>query len=144
MNNNASYNVFVYGTLKQGRSNHSLLDDAVFLGRNAVHGPYKLMDLGPYPAVVDYHKDNGAPIKYVVGEVYSVDLDTFLSLDALEGYPHFYSRREVDTSFGKAWMYTFMSRADLPEDKWKECDGIWRPTKEEQDWFSTMARVGSP
>ena len=44
--------VFVYGTLKQGRSNANALRGAEFLGRCRLTEGHKLVDLGFYPGLV--------------------------------------------------------------------------------------------
>ena len=41
----------------------------------------------------------------IIGEVWSVDEETFAYLDAIEGYPDFYDRRIIETSKGDAWIY---------------------------------------
>jgi gamma-glutamylcyclotransferase (GGCT)/AIG2-like uncharacterized protein YtfP len=83
------HKVFVYGSLKKGFGNHSLLTDSHYLG--------------PYPGVV-----SGEGI--IHGELYEVDDTTFSRLDRLEGYPSFYGREETPINIGEdqviAWMYT--------------------------------------
>ena len=63
-----------------------------------------MFDLGAYPAVTQ----NGNDV--IHGEVYAVSEDTFNELDALEGYPDFYDRIQITTSFGRAWMYVVNRR----------------------------------
>jgi len=90
--------VFVYGTLKTGHGNNTVLKniDAKFLGRDIVSN-FTMYDLGVFPGAE-------AGTGTLHGEVYEVDnLD---ELDMLEGYPVLYLREEVDTIYGKAWIYT--------------------------------------
>lgn len=94
--------VFVYGTLKQGHGNNYLLKDSKFIGKDLVD-EMALIDIGPYPVAVDAKE--GSPMQ-IQGEVYEVDEDTMRNLDALEGYPHLYSRKQVRTvSWNDVWIY---------------------------------------
>ena len=90
--------LFVYGTLRRGGSHHRLLGDAGLLG-TWVSGPhYRVLDMGPYPALVM----GDAP---VVGEVYRIGPDMLPALDAYEGCPGDYHRARAETPFGAAWVY---------------------------------------
>ena len=73
--------VFVYGTLKQGGSNHSFLAGQKFLG--AAHTPpgFTLYSLGDYPGMVRAADDQAG----VTGEVWAVDDACLAKLDELEG-----------------------------------------------------------
>ena len=92
--------VFVYGTLKKEHSNHSLLEKSKYIGKCTTDPLYTLIDLGPFPAVLDQGRGS------IVGEVYKVSEATLGDLDMLEGYPHLYQRHEITTHYGKAWVYT--------------------------------------
>jgi len=72
--------VFVYGTLKKGRSNHdAFLSHAKFIGNAVtVRDIWGLMDLGAYPAMT-YGQ------KRVKGEVYEVTDYELSRIDRLEG-----------------------------------------------------------
>jgi gamma-glutamylcyclotransferase (GGCT)/AIG2-like uncharacterized protein YtfP len=94
--------VFVYGTLQGGNSRRGLnqFPGAVFQGKATTsESGFHLIDLGAFPAVVPGGDSD------VSGEVWHVDDDTMETLDAIEGYPEFYSRRLTETSLGTAWMY---------------------------------------
>jgi len=86
--------VFVYGTLLAGEPNHRLLDAAAFVGVAETAPVFSLVDLGPFPALVDGGADA------VVGEVYEVDRPTLQRLDLLEGHPRFYRRRRITLEDG--------------------------------------------
>tara|TARA_B100000902_G_C27191131_1_gene853997 strand:- start:828 stop:1208 length:381 start_codon:yes stop_codon:yes gene_type:complete len=97
------HKIFVYGTLKTGNDVRGLNS----MGINAIpHGiayteypDYNMIDLGAFPAVTM----NG---EYKIkGEVWEVDDEGLEMLDAIEGYPDFYSRTPTPTTQGKAWMY---------------------------------------
>ncbi|WCP66793.1 gamma-glutamylcyclotransferase [Vibrio tubiashii] len=98
--------VFVYGTLRQGQSNHHLLAHSEWLGKHATPPIYSLYDLGAYPAVVDGHS-------VIYGEVYRVDEQTLRQLDRLEDVPITYRREQIDTPFGLAWMYIYQQAHQL-------------------------------
>lgn len=94
--------VFVYGTLRHGESNHSLLRQATLLGLHTLPGGYCLYDLGPYPAAVQ--AAGGAQL---VGEVYEIDRTILRDLDELEEYPEVYDRATVTTPYGDAFVYLY-------------------------------------
>lgn len=74
------YKVFVYGTLKMGKSNHPLLRDSAYLTDHETDPEFLMINLGGFPGVV---RDGATSIK---GEVYEVDDETLARLDRLEGY----------------------------------------------------------
>lgn len=92
------HKVFVYGTLKRGFPNASILEYCEFISNAVVRG--LMRSLGPFPAV-SLHGDN-----QIKGEIYAVDDATMAHLDRLEGVPSFYQRDKVETSAGPAWIYT--------------------------------------
>lgn len=111
-------NFFVYGTLKQGYGNHRLLANATYLGDGTVHG----MQLYHGPGFPYAFTGDGK----VKGEVYAVRPCDIGRLDALEGYPHHYDRKEVQVLDAKgeithAWMYYVHNR---PRGEFIP-DGVW-------------------
>lgn len=76
----AMSNIFVYGTLKKGRSNHDMfLGNAKFIGEGQTEQKvWQLLDLGAYPAMTYGN------IK-VSGEVYEVTAHELSRIDRLEG-----------------------------------------------------------
>lgn len=98
------YLVFVYGTLRQGLSNHRVLAGARFLGQARTKAAYALY-LEYYPKVVK--EEAVCPI---TGELYLVDGPTLALLDDLEDHPFLYRREQaaVLTADGDetlAWVY---------------------------------------
>jgi gamma-glutamylcyclotransferase (GGCT)/AIG2-like uncharacterized protein YtfP len=91
--------VFVYGSLKQGYGNHPILGTSELVAQYVTEPKYTMYSLGAFPAVV---LDGETAIS---GEVYDVNDSVFKALDRLEGYPTFYNRTQIDTPYGKAWMY---------------------------------------
>ncbi|WP_428774954.1 gamma-glutamylcyclotransferase family protein [Vibrio sp.] len=98
--------VFVYGTLRQGESNHHYMQSAQLLGLHETQPEYALYDLGPYPAVIEGHHA-------IQGEVYLVDSETLAELDKLEDVPVEYRRELIDTPYGQAWIYLYQDSAHL-------------------------------
>ena len=117
--------VFVYGTLKCGKSNHWLLEGKYSAVRQAaVCG--QLFDLGAYPVA----RFGGN--RFIYGEVFQFDdIDLVLpALDRLEGVPTLYRRVRVplfDSQTLKkdgttAWSYEYCR---VPESKLLLPKGVW-------------------
>lgn len=96
----------VYGTLRRKYHNHRLLNGATFLGESILSLENHLCKwYGVVPVLWEF--DEGSNFKHyeLPVEVYEID-DTILErTDWLEGYPTGYDRKEVDTEYGKAWIY---------------------------------------
>lgn len=103
------HQIFVYGTLKNGESNHHILGkDRILKGYSRAFG-FVLVDLGAFPGAV--RVPNGG--WHVYGEVYDISDPHFSEVESLEGYPGFYGREAIDLEyFGKSWIYT------LPREKY--------------------------
>ena len=83
--------IFVYGSLKQGYALHSLLHEQIYLGEAVTEPLYRLFDLGSYPGLVEWPE--GLSVR---GEVYQVNPDCLLRLDAAEGVAErHYVRRTI-------------------------------------------------
>lgn len=104
------FKVFVYGSLRKGLSNDinnmaELLGAEIeFLGVDTIEA--EMYSLTYFPAIS--FKEGSDNNVQVLGEVYEVKTkaeDMLETLDVLEGYPSFYNRKEIDTEFGKAWVY---------------------------------------
>ena len=139
--------VFVYGTLKSGHGNHRLLADkrVNYLGRKSLVGPYRMIDLGAFPGVVEI-ANNSQLSNTIHGELYSVPDDVFMSLDMLEGHPDFYERKRVALEAGgttvhpNPWIY-LLPRSYLSERKVIDT-GLWEPTKDELAFYATKEAAG--
>ncbi|KAB0463124.1 gamma-glutamylcyclotransferase family protein [Vibrio kanaloae] len=92
--------VFVYGTLRQGQSNHHYVQGCELLGRFDTPKEFALFDLGAYPALT-------CGSKSVAGEVYVINDEVLASLDQLEDVPVEYRREQIETIFGLAWVYLY-------------------------------------
>jgi gamma-glutamylaminecyclotransferase len=96
--------VFVYGTLRQSRGNHQLLEGALFHGVGNTKQKYAMYLVGGFPHVISTEQ------RYpIVGELYAVDDEILKKLDRLEGHPIYYARNEVVVIVNNveysAWMY---------------------------------------
>lgn len=98
--------VFVYGTLRPDERNHHYLATAVHRGAYITPARFTLLHTGPYPAALD------TGTTALTGDVYDIDDDTFAALDVLEDYPVHYTRRQIDTDFGPAWIYLWIAGPD--------------------------------
>lgn len=97
--------VFVYGTLKHGGCYHGYLRSARYVGTNRSASRFTMLDLGPYPGVID--RGNTA----IYGEIYLIDHNTLRKLDQLEDYPRVFTRRLIRTQYGPAWIYLYQLAA---------------------------------
>ena len=128
--------VLVYGTLKTGHSNHSLLEeaDAKFIGYDSITGPYELFDLGAIPAVMDCNPDLNNKIR---GELWAIHPEGLAALDLLEGHPHLYQRRKLWTDIHKrrAWMYFLMAPDFKPQYAETKALGLWHASPDENKFW---------
>jgi len=117
--------IFVYGSLLSGMGNSHFLENSQKLGDDITPNGFSLVDLGYFPGAL---KANYGIIK---GEVYEVDDNTFKRINQLEGYNEanptkgLYNRIEIDTTFGKAFMYIYNNVYNSNDFTFVE-DGDWR------------------
>ena len=90
----------VYGSLRRGLGNHTLLRNNKLVGVQEVEG-FTLWDYasGAFPAITE-----GGDGKITI-ELYDINAADLSNLDGLEGYPHFYNRKVIQTDRGDAWIY---------------------------------------
>jgi len=93
--------VWVYGTLKKGRSNNHHLSNNSLVRVDILEG-YNLLDLGSFPGVTQTNESEDK----VLCEVYGGITD-FTNLDALEGEGSLYERIEIKEN---EWVYVFKNR----------------------------------
>lgn len=96
--------VFVYGTLRRGGANHTLLRTSRFLGSHRTAPRYTMLDLGGCPGVVRRGRTA------ILGELYEVTPGVFEAVDELEDYPRVYTRERIETPGGWAWIYLYRGR----------------------------------
>ncbi len=93
----ATIRLFVYGSLRRGRSNHERLKQAQFLGAaSTAAGRYQVVPLGRYPALIE----TAGAGPSVSGELYEVGAALLAELDEFEGVPTLYCRRPIALSDG--------------------------------------------
>ena len=132
--------VLVYGSLKQGCGNHTLMEriGAKWLGYDSITGDFGMVSLGGFPGVVR-RGSSSDPLQTILGELYSTDEEGLASLDMLEGHPNWYERRKYRTDLldMRAWMYTFPGgQGYLDTTRYDQVDGcLWLPTVDEQDFW---------
>jgi len=91
-----THRVFVYGTLKRGHSNHTLLETSRFLGEAATLKTYWMITTGVFPIVLDAVPEGFAPPLAIAGEIYHVDDATLQELDRLEREGRSYDRKVTE------------------------------------------------
>jgi gamma-glutamylaminecyclotransferase len=124
---NGDIRVFVYGSLKEGFSNHSVLNGATFVDQATLDGGYRMVSLGAFPGVI---KDDLVD-RVITGEVYAVDAQGLSGLDMLEGNGSFYTRSKVKTSDGlRVWCYF------LPAEEYKEETDVESGVWAEESWLN--------
>ena len=90
--------VFVYGTLKSGYGNNLLLQNSKLIEAEAYAVDWRLYSLwgNAFPVAVPTELRKSGELTHLIkGEVYEVDRMTSYRLDRLEGYPNFYSKKEI-------------------------------------------------
>lgn len=83
--------LFVYGSLKRGFRNHSVLEGAELVREASTEAGYRLVCYGEYPALA---QERGSDER-VFGELYRVDAADLPRLDEFEDVPRLYQRAEV-------------------------------------------------
>jgi gamma-glutamylaminecyclotransferase len=119
--------VFVYGSLKKGFYNESLLQKASYIGESITCEKYSLYktNLDPYPFLLE---ENNNETTNITGEIYKIDENILKILDRLEGYPNFYDRKIIEvisenTSYS-AIAYFLKNKATL-ENRTKTLINKW-------------------
>lgn len=90
--------VFVYGTLKQGFSRNSALQNQRFLGIASSKPDYGMYNFGNFPALVDKtlaEQSNVAANSTIYGELYEIDNQCLSTLDKIEGVDAGLFRRDT-------------------------------------------------
>jgi gamma-glutamylcyclotransferase (GGCT)/AIG2-like uncharacterized protein YtfP len=116
--------VAVYGTLRAGFGNHSLLGDSPLVGVGRTVREFTMLAAG-FPVCLVDADDAGLPPTQVVVEVYdtgaaSSPASIIRRLDNLEGHPDWYERKEIQVVLESgdevtAWMYLMPgTRDDFP------------------------------
>lgn len=126
-----NHQVFVYGTLRKGGTNHHLLRDAELQAVVKLKG-FEMWDFGSYPGVTSSENDDDT----IEAEFYSVDDETLAFLDRLEDFygenhpRNLYDRDLIQDDFGhKGWIYVFrrqlLSLPFFKKRSRKVISGVW-------------------
>lgn len=150
--------LFVYGTLKRGKCNNSLIrhNDGLFLDYDTVtldSGAF--MDLGGFPAAI-YPVEGGDANKSQVirGEIWYGGKDMMKSVDILEGHPLFYRRYKMwtDRLRRRVWIYC-LNDSWIQEGEDFLAKPWWKPEDGEREFWerdisadgaATMIDEGGP
>ena len=99
-------NLFVYGTLKKGYGNHSIIQKTTYIGDFISIDKFDLSGYG-FPKI--YPNDQG---KHIKGEIYNLEEQDFISTDMLEGNGSFYQREirkfQRNNEIIDAWVYIIL------------------------------------
>jgi len=87
--------VFAYGSLRKGEADHGALEGAEFIGNTHTVSNYRLVDLGVYPAMIEFAGSR------VFGEVYAVTRDIRRHLDVLKEVPVLFQRVVIGLEDGR-------------------------------------------
>jgi gamma-glutamylcyclotransferase (GGCT)/AIG2-like uncharacterized protein YtfP len=93
--------VAVYGSLRQGMSNHTFLKNSKLIKKTTLDRKFIMVDLGSFPALMKYDKSN---LRIVV-EIYEISEKILKDLDKLESCPKFYNREIVRIDIYDCWIY---------------------------------------
>jgi len=99
----------VYGTLKQGHTNHQIHLHTTPAFTGIIHLPVEMYSNGRYPLIIPSRIEH--PIHL---EIYEIDDHTLTAIDQLEE-PFGYSRHQLDLGdFKDVWLY-FYEGKELPD-----------------------------
>jgi len=112
--------IFVYGSLLSGEGHHSRLAASRAIGARRTLPCYTLVDLGPYPALLEHGTTS------VDGELYEVDDATLARIDAFEGHPALYERVAVRLVGGEAAQAYVLRDTRLAQGRPVVAGGDWR------------------
>jgi gamma-glutamylcyclotransferase (GGCT)/AIG2-like uncharacterized protein YtfP len=117
------HNVFVYGSLKRGFTNHSLMAGQHFIAVAQTQPRYKLYTLTSFPAMVEAAEAG----RSIEGEIWAVDSACLARLDLLEDTAHgMYARVAIpllpphDLLSVEGYLYLFDVTGR------RECGDVWR------------------
>jgi gamma-glutamylcyclotransferase (GGCT)/AIG2-like uncharacterized protein YtfP len=111
--------LFVYGTLKRGLANNSLLAGQKFVTEARTLPHYRLYDTGLHPCLVE-DIDHGLAVQ---GEIWHVDDATLARLDTFEEIPDRFDRRPVGISGFSAPVSAYFYQGDVSG--LKDCGDHW-------------------
>jgi gamma-glutamylaminecyclotransferase len=111
--------LFVYGSLLRGQLNHFWMEGARYLGEVTTAPRFELLDLGPFPALVD----GGSTA--VHGELYEVGPELLARLDVFEDVPEMY-RRDLVHLQPQAQAHAYLLQPGHAHGRPRVPSGDWR------------------
>jgi gamma-glutamylcyclotransferase (GGCT)/AIG2-like uncharacterized protein YtfP len=111
--------LFVYDTLRQGEPLHAQLGESRFIAVASTLPVFSLVDLGPYAALL-----RGGSTA-VVGELYSVSLQTRRHLDVERQVPLLFNREKVQLADGSE-ADAYILPADKARGRRRLAHGDWK------------------
>lgn len=129
--------VFVYGSLMNGFGNHRILACQKFVGNARIesddNGKSFTMHAYTHSFPAIYEDETMRQKSSIDGEVYKVDVETFVDLDCLESHPYWYVREQVQVRLDDghtvdAWVYV-MRHDKVQGEEIK--NGSWRSYRSE-------------
>ena len=114
------YNIFVYGTLKKGGSNHHFLESSEFLRDDVLedHSIY-VSSVFNFPLLLE---DEGGKVH---GEIYKIDDNTLANLDMLESEGHLYNRIDRDELDFQYYLFNEYNGWHIDRENDKIENGKW-------------------
>ena len=109
--------IFVYGSLKKGFGNNSLLKTSIFIGNHTIQG-YEMYNFGWYPAIIE-----GKLTDEVQGEIWEVDSTTKMYIDGMElgaGYRIEKTIIDGETVEFYVYKYPIMYRNKVESGVWEK------------------------
>lgn len=120
MNPNDPLLLFVYGTLKRGKKNHFALVNAHYLNESCTSPDYLLVDLGPYPGMVEKPLGGFS----VQGELFEIPYSLLLELDKIEGSPYLFHLEPIFLNDGSN-AFSYLYKQSI-EGRRILSEGVWR------------------
>lgn len=100
--------VAVYGTLREGLKNHTLISECKRIGHGWLTG-FRMYNLGEFPGIIFTHDDSGR----IRIEWYEISEETLEELDVFENYQpdsvatSQHTRKRVFSPYGPGWIYLY-------------------------------------
>ena len=96
--------LFVYGTLRQGGTNHHLVSGSPYLGPATTTESYVIatQTSRSFPYIFKHPELYAIPVQ---GEMYEINQETVRRLDMLEGHPDHYRRQQILVTTPKGDAY---------------------------------------
>ena len=105
----ATNTLFLYGTLKRGQANNSLIAGQEFLGPARTAPGYRLYDSGPFPCLVE-DRQRGVAVR---GELWEVEESLLPKLDEWEEVPRLFVRGKIDVPGVSTPVFAYLYQGDL-------------------------------